>query len=185
MFNSFPAKSRLNSKFVGFQTLIDNYYHIIRPLLRQPLIVKSNRIILITWSFIALVLVSSFSGSILSFTIVKEKYPVDSIEDLIKLKDIYPEIIAEKNSRVFWEFKANLLWNIKLNFKMDKIIDRMKYITSNVRLLWLFFWNYLDTVTRFLNKVNSNGWLSIGKLFCLVLARRYLGTNGTITLSPV
>ena len=143
---------------------MDNYFLVIRHLFNQSLIELNNRLMFNFWSFMALVIVLSFSGSVFSTLVVLEKYHVNSIEQLLKNNYTYRDIFIMHNGWVWWQFESHKNWKMQLILGMDKMIPRLQTINVSwminiVNHKWLFY--YLSKGTQIdyekLNQILKNG----------------------------
>ena len=76
----------------------------------------------------ALVLVLSFSGAILSSIVVLEKYHVESLDHLIQSNKTFSDVIVNNDSLVWWMFKGHQDWNGTLILGLEKLQSRLKYV---------------------------------------------------------
>ena len=107
-------------------TFIVKYFQVIRHLVAQPLDDLLKRNLLMTlWSFISLVIITSFSSKILSLLVVPETKLINTIDELVESQmDVY----THNNSMVYWQLKGFYDSNYTIDNWLAQIKQKFKFI---------------------------------------------------------
>ena len=86
----------------------------------------NKSVLIYVWSVSALVLTSTFSGTVLESIVNRHKTRIDTIEDLINAENITAAIRCK--SWIWWHFDKERQYNIQLDNNMLAIKHLVKFI---------------------------------------------------------
>ena len=109
-------------------SLIGIYFQVIRHLLKQGIDWSSKQsLLIILWSFISLVITSSFAGIVVSLIVVPELRKFNSIDEIAESK----LLVYNNNGSVIWHKLKNYFhYNISLDNELVKIWKRIEFISD-------------------------------------------------------
>ena len=113
------------SKKISLNSLIGNYFQVIRHLLNQSTNSTSNdNLLMRVWLPMAMILALCFSGCILSKIISPEKRVINTFEEMINsgLK-----VYTNNYSWIWWQFSHRNKYNAKLDYKLSMIEGQVDF----------------------------------------------------------
>src|SRR5437868_3101844 len=112
---------------------IENIFEVTRHLFHQAIDRSSNQsLLMILWSFIALVLSCSYSGKVLSLIITSELKNINNIDELVHSN---LDIFTNNNSWIYWHLNGNRIFNQPLGKDISKIHNRIRFLPINEKEL--------------------------------------------------
>ena len=123
----YPDHSKANN--ISF-LLMDNFFRLMRHLLNQPMIMSSNnRLLINTWSLMALIMACCLSGGMLSSLNFKPMKNINSIDELVKSN---LTIVNYNESWIWYVYDAEWRHNTQLDTNFRRIKNRLEFFSRDL-----------------------------------------------------